>query len=53
MSDIISEISRISEDESRMQIALIDNVNILMRLKRPDTGWLMCLQMLPIHLHRV
>ena len=64
MSDIISEISRISEDELRMQIALIDNVNISNAVK--ETGYRLgnvlaeggkslsgCLQMLPIHLHRV
>ena len=38
MSDIISEISRISEDELRMQIALIDNVNISNAVK--ETGYL-------------
>ena len=37
MSDIISEISRISEDELRMQIALIDNVNISNAVK--ETGY--------------
>ena len=37
MADIISEISRISEDELRMQIALIDNVNISNAVK--ETGY--------------
>ena len=37
MSDIISELSRISEDELRMQIALIDNVNISNAVK--ETGY--------------
>lgn len=37
MADIISEISRISDDELRMQIALIDNVNISNAVR--ETGY--------------
>ena len=46
--DSVTLTSAAKETGSRLLTMLI----YLMRLKRPDTGWLMCLQMLPIHLHR-
>ena len=52
--DIISEISRISEDELRMQIALIDNVNISNAVKETGSRLVNVLpECCTIHLHRV